>query len=113
MNKQFKIKVFNFCIEKLIKSNIFFINSKKLSKCSFEEVLNEYNFVFGSNGVNDCSKYLSSFKKTKEPTKNGFIYFAVNEDLSFCKIGFSENPSKRISEIQTGCPFKLYISHFL
>jgi len=40
-------------------------------------------------------------------TTPAFIYLMYAEDLDLYKIGVSKNSSKRIKQIQTGCPYKL------
>lgn len=43
------------------------------------------------------------------------LYIIGNVQQNICKIGVSKNPSKRLKQIQTGCPFKVsilaYVEH--
>lgn len=38
-----------------------------------------------------------------------YLYIIGNEVENICKIGISGNPSKRLKQLQTGCPYKLTI----
>lgn len=40
---------------------------------------------------------------------NGYVYFIATEDFSFFKIGFSEDPPKRLQRAQVDCPLKLIL----
>lgn len=40
---------------------------------------------------------------------NSVVYCIGNLEHSVCKIGYSQNVNKRLTELQTGCPFKLSI----
>lgn len=51
-------------------------------------------------------------KKKRELRQGGekhYVYFMGNLKYKFCKIGYSNNPNKRLSSIQIGCPFTLEI----
>jgi len=41
------------------------------------------------------------------------IYFITFSNRKFVKIGFSDNPEKRILELQTGNPYKLQLLHVI
>ena len=38
------------------------------------------------------------------------IYLIVDEDLQYCKVGYSKNPDKRLESLQIGSPHKLFIA---
>lgn len=78
-----------------------------------DEVFEYYKTKINSDVLSDHKSMLAERKKETETIKNGFVYFMVNNEYSFCKIGFSDNPEKRISEIQTGCPYVLKLHHFV
>ncbi len=64
--------------------------------------------------LNDrCIEIFGSLPNMKDKKiksiQQGFIYFIGNDYYGFCKIGFSKHPEKRLSQIQTGCPFALRI----
>jgi len=44
---------------------------------------------------------------TPPPHLKGFIYFAITEDNSFVKIGWSRTPKKRLKGISTSGPMKV------
>jgi len=51
-------------------------------------------------------------RRTREKTKaktTGQVYIIGNLEYKTCKIGYSENPNKRVKDLQTGCPFLLTI----
>lgn len=48
-------------------------------------------------------------KSITVPENTGFVYVIGNEHMKICKIGYSVNPHKRISAIQTGCPYPIEI----
>lgn len=37
------------------------------------------------------------------------IYLIADVDHHFCKIGFAQDVQKRLAQLQTGCPWELYI----
>lgn len=37
------------------------------------------------------------------------IYLIVTKDSKLCKIGKAVSPTKRLKQLQTGCPYELYI----
>jgi hypothetical protein len=40
-----------------------------------------------------------------------FVYVVTDTEQRFCKIGISDRPDNRLSELQVGCPFPLHIAH--
>ena len=53
---------------------------------------------------NDAKEYLN-----RVTLENGAVYAIGNIKHGFVKIGYSNNPEKRIKQIQTGCPFPVTI----
>jgi hypothetical protein len=51
--------------------------------------------------------------RKKQNLEGDYVYFFVNEDYGFCKIGYSKNPLSRIESLQSGCPFSLRILGFV
>lgn len=110
-NQKRKLKIktqfdtIHFLKKKLNSKKHFSINGRKFHTCKHKEISNLYFEVFGSDGFNDYQNYL----KSKEELGEGYIYVVGNKEHKVCKIGFSRNVFKRISGIQTGCPFLLEI----
>lgn len=38
------------------------------------------------------------------------VYFATTEGAPFVKVGWAKDPTKRLGELQTGCPFRLTLA---
>lgn len=47
----------------------------------------------------------------EEKKKEECVYFIGNIKYNFIKIGTSNDPNKRLKELQTGCPFQLELIH--
>lgn len=99
----------HFALRKL-KENSF--DTVTVCRSTDNEVFEYYKNLLHSDVLSDHKKMLDDKKKETENLKNGFVYFLVNNEYSFCKIGFSDNPEKRLSEVQTGCPYALRLHHF-
>lgn len=41
----------------------------------------------------------------------GYVYFLVDEEYKFCKIGYSSDPSRRLARAQVDCPLRLVMFH--
>lgn len=47
----------------------------------------------------------------QQPQQPVCVYVITDTQQRFCKIGISDQPDKRLLELQTGCPFPLHIAH--
>lgn len=107
----------NFVISKLREECIYKIGDKSIywykSKILYELYLNHF-------GINYKTDYLRAeefksqiqiqYKKLiNDGASIGFIYVFANHFSGVCKIGFTTNPTNRLKQVQTGCPYKLEI----
>jgi len=44
-----------------------------------------------------------------ESSSAWFIYAISDADQQRCKVGYSQDPDARRSQLQTGCPFAIYV----
>lgn len=105
------------CKRKLYENGVDFINSFPIHSCRPKDILDEYEKVFK---IDPVIEYFNSLKERRDniefeindsKTNNEtYVYFIVSNQFNFCKIGFSANPTSRLKEIQTGCPFDLSIA---
>lgn len=89
--------------------------------CTNDVVLEKYWKTFNERpkipDKENWYKDLKPKKKNGKPIKpknimvssGGTIYVIGNLKQKVCKIGFSTQPKKRLSQIQTGCPFPVEI----
>jgi Meiotically up-regulated gene 113 len=61
----------------------------------------DYKELFAKNNV--------SYEEYSKNKTTGYIYFIGSLEYKFVKIGYSKNPEKRLLELQTSCPFKIYL----
>lgn len=92
--------IIKFCNKILIKNNINKINDKPLIKCSHKEIKSKYIEVTNDSDINGYLKKDTLFKED-------YVYVIVNYTHNTCKIGYSNNPHKRLNQIQTGNHNKL------
>ena len=85
--------------------NIKKLNNKTVPANKIEILIAEFEIKFKENPIISFRNKL----KTKVSNKKGYVYIIGNLDENICKIGFSENPNRRLPEIQTGCPHQLKI----
>lgn len=52
---------------------------------------------------------ISDFDKNTKISKLPVVYVLSCPNLEYIKIGMTTNPKKRFSNIQSGCPFKLFL----
>lgn len=102
-----KIGIVNMCKQQLRKKGILYINGKDLYSCKHSEIIDKYKDVYGYDP--GLSKNSIDILRKKNLTETDYIYIITSQDLSFCKIGYSKRPEKRLKEIQTGSPEILYI----
>lgn len=113
-NDKFGLYVRNFVIESLSLQGYNSINGKELSKNKSKALFDLYSHEFITDPFKAASKqYKADHPPVSKAKRKGYVYFIVNEEFTFCKIGFSEKPNSRLSEIQTGCPYRLKIHHSL
>lgn len=60
--------------------------------------------IFHEDAVWEMYQFLSGIARS-----DTFCYFIGSMDAGYVKIGFSNNPGKRLSSIQTGAPFPVYV----
>lgn len=125
-----RIHVIRFAVTRLSKHGVTMLNNKAVKLNKHKDILATYTDVFNSNATEDKknreinNKELKLHKKSlkrevqeiqnkkrainiKIIKESEYIYVVGNEEQSICKIGYSTNPTNRISGIQTGCPYKL------
>lgn len=101
-----------YCIKKLWAKGITHVNGKNLGSVSNRDLHRMFEVEFN---VDNFNKYyesrVSEKNKIKEfdKAKATYVYFIGNLEYKFCKIGYSANPSVRLSDIQTGCPFEIEV----
>lgn len=100
-----KFDFIRYCKKKLSDKGIYYIKQKALHLCKHKVIIAEYESIFHSVALEDYQHYLS----VKKDKQNAYVYVVGNKEMNICKIGFSNNVFKRLSAIQTGCPFKLEI----
>ena len=100
-----KFDFIRYCRKKLSDNKVYYIFGKSLNMCKHKVIISKYNEVFNSVALDDYQEYL----KIKKEKQNAYVYVIGNKEMKVCKIGFSNNVFKRITAIQTGCPFKLEI----
>lgn len=85
------------------KHNIRRLNSKTVPSNKVIVLIEEFKNTFNKD------PFICFHEKliTQVSSKQGYVYVIGNLLQKVCKIGFSENPKKRIKSIQTGCPFVL------
>lgn len=84
---------------------------KSLSSHDSKTLYLIYKEHFGTNHNDDFElprrtpwSHIYEKKKEKDST---YVYVMANIEYSICKIGHSVDPTKRIKEVQTGCPYEL------
>jgi len=84
---------------------------KKSYTLKLVKLIDLYKEHFESDPIEDMKLNIkpSQDYTLKRGLFNGFVYVIGNIEFGFVKIGYSTNPNKRLSGIQTGCPFKLEI----
>lgn len=125
-----RIHVIRFAITRLSKHGITVLNNKAIKLNKHKDILATYTATFNSNATDDKKNreinnkelkfYRRSLKREDKEIQNKkravnikiikeseYIYVVGNEEQAICKIGYSTNPTNRISGIQTGCPYKL------
>lgn len=55
----------------------------------------------------DIFKY--QIKNLEKLEHEGFVYVIGSHKYKFFKVGFSQDPFKRLKSIQTGCPFQVWV----
>jgi len=89
----------------VLKSRGFYkIDGKNISSTSKKKLYPKYEELFSIHPEIQYAKMRQN--KIKESDK-GFVYVIGSLTKNICKIGFSKNPERRISEIQTSCPHPL------
>lgn len=53
--------------------------------------------------------HISGFGRRSSCLSNSFVYVVSDEEQRFTKIGYAVSPSRRLAELQTGSPHKLFI----
>lgn len=86
------------------------IDSKPLSGCKNKDLFLAYkeNFDCDESSLKSMMKALRVKNKLDKKTS---VYFIGNLEAGFVKIGYSDNPSKRLKQLRTGCPFPIDIIH--
>lgn len=106
-----KIKVRDFCLQKLLSNKVFIENALPIETLKPIDLFSRYFIEFNSFPSND---YLDLCEKDHIPINRkkdiGFIYFIVDENFKYCKIGYSKDPNKRLIIIETHCPFNMRIA---
>ena len=92
----------NLAVRELNRQGIFEINSIPLVLTEFKTIV-EYYEKFFNKKLQLKSRY------TRRTLISGKIYVIGNLTEMLCKIGYSNNPNKRLKEVQTGCPYRLEI----
>ena len=100
-----------FVLFRLKREGIELIGSLKPKSCSNGVLFKEHLLLFSETAKISCKKYFETEKLEPLPRekekKTEYVYVFVNVDFGVCKIGYSNNPNKRLLQVQTGCPFKL------
>lgn len=96
----------SFAVRKLYSVGVKKVRRKDISHIRLREISVVYKKHFNKELEED---YYNWFYSKKFCDDNDTIYFIGNLQYGFVKIGYSKNPSKRLSGIQTGCPFSLSI----
>jgi len=100
-NKTFK----NFCVYKLKEKGIVKSDTGcKIYLLGSRRLISTYKKHVGEDIQSDFDDYM----KIKNE-KNGYVYIFGNLEYKIIKIGYAKDPYKRISAVQTGCPFDLEI----
>jgi hypothetical protein len=102
------------CRNKLKEKGVVFYEGKPLSYMKKKHLYKLFEDVFKVPFLEYWEKVSTAKEMRKQQNLDGdYVYFFVNEDYGFCKIGYSKNPLGRINELQTGCPFSLRILGFI
>jgi len=106
------------CIYKLKTSGLSFVNGKHITQIKNREIFRicEEKFGMSIDELIEISKERTKKIQNERKTKSKdieFVYFVGNIEHGVCKIGNSISPHKRISSIQTGCPFEIKMFGFI
>lgn len=99
------IQLRRFTIKRLKSNGFSDLNGKPVQSCKSKEIVEYYKLNFGS----DPSIDMVGWEEKKAARRSGKIYVFGNMKENICKIGFSVDPEKRLDEVQTGCPYDLFI----
>jgi len=99
--REIEIKV-NRALRKLKKVKIKEYNGIELRMLHADELFDLYLKTFDEPIATRSRKVVSS-------KFDGYVYIIGNLDHKVCKIGFAKRPLARLSQLQTGCPYKLVL----
>ena len=94
-------------IYKSLKSiNISSIEGKPISGCKNKLLLDTYleNFEPSEKTISLLYKSLKI-----KGSHNKSVYFIGNKEVGLVKIGYSNNPHKRLEQLKSGCPFPIKV----
>ena len=92
-------------IKNLKLHGIYYINSKSLSGVRSRDIFVEFKKYFSC----EIDEHFYNFEAMTTENADDYVYVIGNTSHNICKIGYSKYPLKRLSEIQTGCPYYLKI----
>lgn len=84
------------------------IDGKPLSGSKNKDLFNVYKKHFNISEAS-IKELISALNIKNKIDKSSVVYFIGNEFHKFVKIGYSDNPSKILKSLQTGCPFPIDI----
>lgn len=100
-----------FVLFRFKREGICIVGDLKPKSCTNGVLFKEHIRLFGETAKISCRRYFETGElkplEVEKKKKTEYVYVFVNIDFGVCKIGFSNNPSARLAQVQTGCPFKL------
>lgn len=100
--------IIQMCMRKLRRSGFTTIGGKELHYCTYPMISTYFEKKFGYNPLKDDIENILS-KNNGVSSVDEYVYVITTPDMSFCKIGYSKNPEKRLKELQTSHHSKLSI----
>lgn len=95
-----RLSVIRFCKRVLAKHKIITINDRYVNKCKHKEIINKYVEITGDSS-------LSNYNNGDKEIEGEYVYVIINSTKDICKIGYSKNPYRRLSDVQVGNHLKL------
>lgn len=100
-----------FVIFRLKREGIEKVGDLKPKSCSNGVLFKEHLRLFNETAKISCRNYFEKGilkpLEVEKVKRKEYVYIFLNREHLICKIGFSNDPNKRLSQVQTGCPFKI------